>query len=117
MINGPTEAQLEKKFSIKEANSQSPVQNTTPVSPVLRLVYTPHTLLFWDQNFLLNSHFRIGIATNTSPLDFTTKIMCALLLSYILLFTYLIGRRISVDYPVSDIQVMNCLISLQPIVN
>jgi len=91
MLKGPTEAQLEKKFSIKEAESHSPVQNITPVSPVLRLVYTPHTLLLWDPNFLLHSHFRIGIASNTSPLDFTTKIVYSLLLSYVLIFTYLIG--------------------------
>jgi hypothetical protein len=41
----------------------------------------------------------------------------ALLLSYILLFTYLIGGRISVGPPVSDIQVMKYFISLQPAVN
>jgi len=66
MINGLTEARLEKKFLIKEAKNLWPVQYVTPVSLVLRSVYTPSNLLLWDPNFLLHSHFRIGFSSNTS---------------------------------------------------
>jgi len=51
----------------------------------------PHTLLLWDSNYLLHSYFLVSIASNTSLLGFTTKIVYAFLFSYILLFTYLIG--------------------------